>query len=54
LVIVGSDDQGTTPAEAAFIVGRVPNARGVILPGSHIINVEQSDAFTKEVLDFLA
>ncbi len=54
LVIVGSDDQGTTPAEAGFIVNRIPDARGVILKGSHIVNVEQPEAFTKAVLDFLA
>jgi 3-oxoadipate enol-lactonase len=54
LVIVGSDDQGTTPAEAGIIVNRVPNARGVILKGSHIINVEAPEAFTKDVLEFLA
>lgn len=53
LVIVGADDQGTTPAEAGIIVNRVPNARGVILKGSHIINVEAPEAFTKEVLEFL-
>ncbi|MGQ4272903.1 3-oxoadipate enol-lactonase [Terrihabitans sp. B22-R8] len=53
LVIAGSDDQGTSPAEGAFIVSRVPDARGVILKGSHIINVEQPDAFTKTVLEFL-
>jgi 3-oxoadipate enol-lactonase len=54
LVIVGSDDQGTTPADAAFIVSRVPGARGLILKGSHIINVEQPEAFTNAVLEFLA
>jgi 3-oxoadipate enol-lactonase len=54
LVIVGADDQGTTPAEAGIIVNRVPNARGVILKGSHIVNVEAPEAFTKEVLEFLA
>jgi 3-oxoadipate enol-lactonase len=53
LVIVGADDQGTTPAEAGIIVNRVPNARGVILKGSHIINVEAPEAFTQEVLEFL-
>jgi 3-oxoadipate enol-lactonase len=53
LVIVGADDQGTTPAEAGFIVNRVPDACGVILKGSHIINVEAPEAFTKEVLEFL-
>lgn len=53
LVIVGSDDQGTTPAEAGFVVSRIPDARGVILKGSHIINVEQAEAFTGAVLDFL-
>jgi 3-oxoadipate enol-lactonase len=54
LVIVGSDDQGTTAADAGLIVNRVPDARGVILKGSHIINVEQPDVFTKAVLEFLA
>lgn len=54
LVIVGADDQGTTPAEAGIIVNRVPNARGVILKGSHIINVEAPEAFTQEVMEFLA
>jgi 3-oxoadipate enol-lactonase len=53
LVIVGSDDQGTTPAEAGIIVNRVPNARGIILKGSHIINVEAPEAFTNEVLEFI-
>lgn len=54
LVIVGAEDQGTTPADAALITSRIPNARGVILKGSHIVNVEQPDAFAKEVLEFLA
>ena len=53
LVIVGSDDQGTTPAEAGIIVNRVPDARGIILKGSHIINVEAAEDFTKAVMEFL-
>ncbi len=53
LVIVGAEDQGTTPAEAAFIVSRIPNAKGVILRGSHIINIEAPEAFSTAVLDFL-
>jgi 3-oxoadipate enol-lactonase len=53
LVIVGAEDQGTTPADAALITARVPDARGVILKGSHIVNVENPDGFTKEVLEFL-
>ena len=53
LVIVGSNDQNTSPNEAAVIVGRVPDAHGIILRGSHIINVEQAEAFTAAVLDFL-
>src|SRR5690606_31183056 len=53
LVIAGADDQGTTPAEAGIIVNRVPDARGVILKGSHIVNVEAPEAFTREVLEFL-
>ena len=53
LVIVGADDQGTTPAEAGVIVNRVQNARGVILKGSHIVNVENAEAFNREVMEFL-
>jgi 3-oxoadipate enol-lactonase len=53
LVIVGSNDQNTSPNEAALIVGRVPNSSGLILRGSHIINVEQAEAFTGAVLEFL-
>ena len=53
LVIVGADDQGTTPAEAGVIVNCVPDARGIILKASHIVNVEAADVFTKEVLEFL-
>jgi 3-oxoadipate enol-lactonase len=54
LVISGAEDSGTTPAEAAFIVSRIPDARGIILKASHIANVEQPEAFTRAVLDFLA
>jgi len=53
LVIVGSDDSGTTPGDAALVVSRVADARGIILKGSHIINVEQSEAFTAALLEFL-
>lgn len=53
LVVVGSNDQNTSPNEAALIVGRLQNSHGLILRGSHIINVEQSTAFTEAVLKFL-
>lgn len=53
LVIAGSDDAGTTPADQAVIVSRVPDARGVILKASHIVNVEQAAAFNAALSDFL-
>lgn len=54
LVVVGAEDTGTPPADSALIVARVPDARGIILKASHILNVEQPNAFNRAVLDFLA
>ena len=52
LAIAGRLDPVTTPADADFIAGQV-GARRVDLDASHISNVEQAEAFTAAVLDFL-
>ena len=53
LVFSGSVDPGTPPECGAFIAEAIVGARLVILEGSHIINVEQPDAFNRELLGFL-
>jgi len=53
LVISGSVDPGIPPECGAFIAEAIRGARLVILEGSHIINVEQPDAFNRELLGFL-
>jgi 3-oxoadipate enol-lactonase len=53
LVIAGSDDTGTTATDAAAIIARVPDARGLILKASHILNVERAANFNRALLDFL-
>ncbi|MEF9907491.1 bifunctional 3-oxoadipate enol-lactonase/4-carboxymuconolactone decarboxylase PcaDC [Streptomyces sp. P9-A2] len=47
LVLVGSDDQVTGPAEARTLVAGVPDARLAVVPGaSHLVPVEQPAAVT--------
>ncbi|MEU6572390.1 4-carboxymuconolactone decarboxylase [Streptomyces sp. NPDC046805] len=47
LVLVGSDDQVTGPAEARTLVAGIPDARLAVVPGaSHLVPVEQPVAFT--------
>jgi 3-oxoadipate enol-lactonase / 4-carboxymuconolactone decarboxylase len=53
LVISGASDPATPPDSGAFIADAVPDARLVILQGAHIINVEQSEAFNRELLGFV-
>lgn len=53
LVIAGRSDPVTTPADADFIAAQVPGAQRADLDASHISNVEQPEAFTAAVLDFL-
>ena len=54
LVISGALD-AATPHEAfgAQLVAGVPGARSVILEAGHISNVEQPEAFSRALLDFL-
>lgn len=54
LVISGALD-AATPHEAfgAQLVAGIPGARSVILPAGHISNVEQPEAFSRALLEFL-
>ena len=53
LVIVGTQDPATPPAAGEAIARAIPRARLVALEAAHISNVEQPEAFSKAVLDFL-
>ena len=53
LVIAGTHDTSTSPAQGRAIAGRIVRARFVELPAAHISNVEAAGAFTAEVLDLL-
>jgi 3-oxoadipate enol-lactonase len=53
LVISGTHDLAATPAQGKELAAVIPGARYVELDASHISNIEQADAFTKTVLDFL-
>lgn len=45
LVVVGGDDDETPPSYAEAIVGLMPNARLLIIPGAgHLLNLEAPDA----------
>jgi len=47
LVLAGSDDQVTGPAEARTLVAGIPDARLAVVPGaSHLVPVEQPAAVT--------
>jgi 3-oxoadipate enol-lactonase len=54
LVIVGEDDPGTPVAAAEAIHAGIAGSELVILPNaSHFSNVEQADAFTGAMMNFL-
>jgi 3-oxoadipate enol-lactonase len=53
LVIVGTQDPATPPAAGETIAKAIPGARLVALDAAHISNIEQPQAFTKAVHDFL-
>jgi 3-oxoadipate enol-lactonase len=54
LVIYGGKDPATPPAEARFLVERIRGSQSVELNAAHLSNVEQADAFTEAVDDFLS
>ncbi|HYY72193.1 MAG TPA: 3-oxoadipate enol-lactonase [Candidatus Bathyarchaeia archaeon] len=53
LIISGTHDPATTPADGHFLADRIGGARYVELNGAHLSNIEDADRFTREVLSFL-
>lgn len=53
LVIAGTHDTSTTPADAAFLARQSPGARYVELAAAHMSNMESPTAFNAAVLAFL-
>ncbi|WP_347337665.1 alpha/beta fold hydrolase [Bradyrhizobium mercantei] len=53
LVIGGESDAVTRPSHSEATAATIANARLILLPGVHILNVEQAERFNSEVLGFL-
>jgi 3-oxoadipate enol-lactonase len=53
LIIAGSKDPATNVAAAEFIRDRIVGSKLAILDAAHISNVEQPEAYAKEVIAFL-
>jgi 3-oxoadipate enol-lactonase len=53
LVIVGSQDAATPPSAGETIAQQIPGAKVAALDAAHISNMEQPQAYTKTVLDFV-
>jgi 3-oxoadipate enol-lactonase len=53
LVIAGSLDPVTTPADADFMAARIANSTRVDLPASHLSSIESAAAFNDAVSAFL-
>ena len=54
LVIAGTHDPSTPPAEGRKLAQRIAGARYVELDAAHISNVEQAERFTAELTGFLS
>ncbi len=54
LVVIGANDPATTPEAGRQIHEAIPESRLAILDAAHISCVEQPEAFTRTVDDFLA
>ena len=54
LLVVGDQDVITPPAESQMMASTIPNAKLVEIPGAgHLSNLENPDAFTAAIHDFL-
>jgi len=53
LVISGTHDPSTTPADGHLLADHIPGARYIELNGAHLCNIEDADRFTNEVIKFL-
>ena len=54
LVISGTHDPATTPADGQFIAEHIQGARYAEVDASHMSNIEQQEQFSNVVLGFLA
>jgi 3-oxoadipate enol-lactonase len=54
LVVGGTQDTGTKPADAALIASSIPGAQLVMLEAAHLVQVEQAAEFRESLLQFLA
>ena len=54
LVISGTHDPSTTPADGRFLADHIPGARYLELNAAHLCNIEDGHAFTREVCGFLS
>jgi 3-oxoadipate enol-lactonase len=53
-VVVGDEDRLTPPAISREMARRIPGARLSLIQGAgHLSNIEQPEAFNREVLAFL-
>lgn len=52
LVVGGTQDQATTPADAELIAGSIPGAKLVMLDAAHLSNIERAPEFTQTLLEF--
>lgn len=53
LIVCGTADPVTTPADGRFLQQRIAGAQLLELPAAHLSNVEAGAAFTRAVVDFL-
>jgi 3-oxoadipate enol-lactonase len=53
LVISGTHDPATTPADGQFLANQIAGASYLELNGAHLSNIEDADRFTREVVTFL-
>lgn len=54
LVVGGTEDPGTTPADHALIAASIPGAQLVMLEAAHLLQIERQAEFTDTLLQFLA
>jgi 3-oxoadipate enol-lactonase len=54
LVIAGTNDGATPPAQAQLIAGEIAGAALVDLDAAHLSNIEQADLFTRNLVGFLS
>jgi 3-oxoadipate enol-lactonase len=53
LVVAGTQDPATPPADGRFLADAIPEARYVELPAAHLSNIEAAEPFTRTVAQFL-